>query len=98
MLYHITCVIVYAFAVSYSMLMHIESSEEITLLELNEEAEENWHETSQAAAPGEEELTLEDLPECSDHRPISFLKGKPWNILSLPCFTKYYLSLLCLMH
>ena len=41
----------------------------------------------------------EELPECPDHRPTSFLKGKPRSILSLPCFYKYleYLLLL-LMH
>ena len=59
------------------MLMHIGSSKGITLLEFNEEQEEDQQETSQAIAPGEEEQTLEDLPECSDHRPTSLLKGKP---------------------
>ena len=78
--------------------MHIGSSKEITLLEFNEEAEEDQQETSQAVAPGEEEQTLEDLPKRLDHRPTSFLKGKPRSILSLPCFTKYYFSPLCLMH
>ena len=59
MLYHITCVIVYAFAISYSMLMHIGSTEEITLLEFNEEEEEAQQETPQAVALGEEEQTPE---------------------------------------
>ena len=44
MLYHITRVIVYAFMISYFMLIHIESSEEITLLEFNEEEEEDQQE------------------------------------------------------
>ena len=57
------------------MLMHIGSSEEITLLEFNEE-EEDHQEVPQAAALGEEEHALEDLLECPDHRPTSFLKGK----------------------
>ena len=39
MLYHITCVIIYAFVISYTMLMHIGSTQEITLLEFNEEEE-----------------------------------------------------------
>ena len=78
--------------------MHIGSSEEITLLKFNEEQEEDQHETPQAVALGEEEQTLKDLLEWSDHRPTSFLKGKPQSILSLSCFTKYYLSPLCLMH
>ena len=74
------------------MLMHIGSSKEITLLEFNEEEEEDQQETPQASTPREEEQTLEDLPECSDHWPTSFLKGKPRSILSLPCFTKQLLE------
>ena len=69
-MYHITCVIVYAFAISYAMLMHIGSTEEITLLEFNEEEEGNQQETPQATALGEEEQTLEEFPECPDH-PLS---------------------------
>ena len=98
MSYHIICVLVYAFVISYFMLMHIGSSEEITLLEFNEEEEGDQQETPQAAAPREEEQTPEDLPKCPDHRPTSFLKGKPRSILSLLCFTKLHLSSLCLMH
>ena len=74
------------------MLMHIGSSEEITLLEFNEEEEEDQPEMPQDIAPGEEEQTLKDLPKCPDHRPTSFLKSKPRSILSLLCFTKYHLS------
>ena len=76
------------------MLMHIGSSEEITLLEFNEEEEEDQQEMPQDVALGEEEPTLEDLLECPDHWPTSFLKGKPWSILSLPCFIKYRLEFL----
>ena len=83
--------------ISYSMIMHIGSSEGVTLLEFNKEEEEDQQETPQATAL-EEEQTLKELPECPDHQPTSFLKGKPWSILSLPCFTKYHLSHLCLMH
>ena len=39
--HHIIRVIIYAFFISYFMLMHIGSSEEITLLEFNEEEEED---------------------------------------------------------
>ena len=39
--YHITHVNIYAFVISYFMLMHIGSSEEIILLEFNEEEEED---------------------------------------------------------
>ena len=84
--------------ISYSMIMHIGSSEGITLLEFNEEEEEEQPETPQAVAPKGEEKTLEDLPECLVHRPTYFLKGKPRSILSLPCFRKYYLSPLFFMH
>ena len=59
------------------IIMHIESSEGITLLEFNEEEEEEQQETPLAIAPEGEEQTLEDLPKCPDHRPTSFLKGKP---------------------
>ena len=83
--------------ISYFKLMHIGSFEGITLLEFKEEPEEQ-QEAPQAVAPEGEEQTLEDLPECLDHRPTSFIKGKPQSILSLPCFTKYHLSPLCLMH
>ena len=80
------------------MLLHIGSSKEITLLEFNEEAEEDQQETSWDIALGEEKQTLEDLPECLNHWPTSFLKRKPQSILSVPCFTKYYMSPLCSMH
>ena len=46
----------------------------------------------QATALGEEEQTPEELPKCSDHRPTSFLKGKPKSILSLPLFYKILLE------
>ena len=55
MSYHIICVIVYAFVICYSTLMHIGSTEEITLLEFNEEEKENQQETPQDTASGEEE-------------------------------------------
>ena len=47
MFYHIIRVIIHAFAISYSMLMHIGSIEEITLLEFNEEEEGDQQETPQ---------------------------------------------------
>ena len=90
--HHTIHVIIFAFVISYFMLKHIGSSEGITLLEFNKEEEEQ-EETPQAIALEEEEQTLEDLPECPDHRPTSFLKGKLRSILGLPCFTKYHLSL-----
>ena len=81
----------YAFAISYAIFMHIGSTEEITLLEFNEGEKGDQQEIPQAIVPEEEEQTPKELPECPDHRPTSFLKGKPRSILSLQCFTKYYL-------
>ena len=77
--------------------MHIGSPEEITLLEFEAEEEEN-QEAPQQVAPESEEQAPEELPKCPDHRPTSFLKGKPRSILSLLRFIKYHLSPLCLMH
>ena len=65
--------------------MHIGSTEEITLLEFNEGEEGDQQEIPQAT-------TLEELPECPDHRPTSFLKGKPRSILSLLVFYKILLE------
>ena len=77
--------------------MHIGSSEGITLLELEIVEEEDQEAPQQVALEGEEH-TPEELSECLDHRPTSFLKGKPQSILSLLCFTNINLSHLCLMH
>ena len=72
--------------------MHLGSTEEITLLDFNEGEEGDQQELPQAAAPKEEEQTLEELSECPDHRPTSFLKGKPRSILSLLVFYKILLE------
>ena len=66
--------------------------EEITLLEFNEEEEGDQQGIPQAIAPEEEEQNLEELLECPDHRLTSFLKGKPYSILSLPLFYKISLE------
>ena len=57
--------------ISYFMLMHIGSSKGITLLESKEELEEQQKAPQTIALEGEEQ-TLEDLPECPDHRPTCF--------------------------
>ena len=62
--------------ISYFMLMHIGSSKGITLLEFNKEEEEHLEAPQPIALEGEEQA-LEDLPECLDHQPTFFLKGKP---------------------
>jgi len=56
--------------------------EGVTLLEFegaSQEEEPEVQEIDKAAAE-------EELPECPNHQPSSFLKGKPRSILSLPCF------------
>ena len=71
--------------------MHaIGATEEIMLVE-NQEAQHQ-------EALGEGEPKVDHLLECPDHQPSTFVKGKPGSILSLPCFIRYYLSHLCLMH
>ena len=77
--------------------MHIGSPEGITLLEF-EAMEQEDQEAPQQGAPKGEEQVPKELPECSDHKPTSFLKGKSRSILSLLCFYKYHLRPLCLMH
>ena len=57
------------------MLTHIGLPEGVTLLEFEEEAEDNQG-TPQPAAPEGEELATNELLECPNHRPTSFLKGK----------------------
>ena len=68
--------------ISYFMLIHIGSPEGVTLLEFEEEVEDNQG-TPQLIAPEGEEPNMEELLECPNHRPTSFLKGKPRSILSL---------------
>jgi hypothetical protein len=50
----------------------------VTLLEFEgsilEEVQEQPGEPEEAASEGN---TIDELPECPDHRPSSFLKGKP---------------------
>ena len=88
MCHHFILVRMYAFAIPYAIFMHIGSTEEITLLEFDEVEEGNQQENPQVAAPEGEEQNPEELPECPDHRPTSFLRGKPQSILSLPVFYK----------
>ena len=67
--------------------------EGVTLLEFegaNQEEEPEVQEANEAVA-------AEELPECPDHQPSSFLKGKPRSILTLPCSYKYIEYLLLLM-
>ena len=78
--------------------MHLGSEEEITLLEFEEAEEGDQQENPQAAAPEGAEQNPKELPECPDHRPTSFLRGKPRSIISLPVIYKCLLTYLWLMH
>jgi hypothetical protein len=42
--------------------------------------------------PEADEEDVEELPECPDHRPSSFERGKPWNISPSVC--KYLINVL----
>ena len=74
--------------------MHLGSEEEIMLLEFDEVEEGDQQENPQVAVPKGVEQNPEELPECPDHRPTSFLRGKPRSILSLPVFYKWLLKYL----
>ena len=67
--------------------------EGVTLLEFEGASQEEEPEVQAI----DEAAAEEELPECPDHRPSSFLKGKPRSIISLPCFYKYIEYLLLLM-
>ena len=67
--------------------------EGVMLLEFKGANQEEEPEVQEA----DEAVVAEELPECPDHQPSSFLKGKPRSILSLPYFHKYIEYLLLLM-
>ena len=90
--HHTTLVNIYAFAISYAIFMHLGSEEEITLLDFDEVEEGDQQENPQVAAPEGMEQNPEELPECPDHRPTSFLRGKPRSILCLLVFYKILLE------
>ena len=54
MYHHIILVSMYAFATSYVIFMHLGSTEEITLLEINEGEEGDQQEIPQATTPEEQ--------------------------------------------
>ena len=55
--------------------------------------------SSGAGGAGPQEGANEEILECPDHQPSSFLKGKPRSILSLLCFENgYFEYLYLLMH
>ena len=85
---------------SYAVHMHaIGVLEGVTLLEFEQELpEEQQQVQEQKVQAPEGGVNEEEVLECPDHQPSSFLKGKPRSIISLLCFYKYRLHPLCLMH
>jgi hypothetical protein len=65
--------------------LHHTGSQEVTPVAVPEEPEEQ-------EVPEADEEVGEDLPECPDHRPNSFERGKPRSI-SLPV-CKYFINAL----
>jgi hypothetical protein len=65
------------------MQLHHTGSQEESQVAVPEE--QTWTDPQELQArevPGEEEKG-EELPECADHHPSSFERGKSWSILSL---------------
>jgi hypothetical protein len=71
--------------------LHHIGSQEVTPVAVPEEPEEQ-PEVQEQEVPEAEEKVGEDLPECPDHRPSSFERGKPRSI-SLP-ICKYFINAL----
>ena len=53
------------------------SSEGVTLLEFELEHQEEQQEAQEQEVQVEGGVNVEDLPECPDHQPSSFLKASP---------------------
>ena len=65
--------------------MHaIGATEKVTLVELDDDPQEENPEVQHQEVPGEGEPEVHHLPECPDHQPATFMKGKPRSIISLP--------------
>ena len=73
--------------------------EGVTLLEFEPVLPEEPQQAQEQEVQDPEEGANEEVLECPDHQPSSFLKGKPRSILSLLCFKNVTLSIFtCLMH
>jgi hypothetical protein len=60
---------------------------------------EEQPEIPEQEVPEAAEEVGEDLPECPDHRPSSFERGKPRSIISLLLYKAcYYIYVIYLMH
>jgi hypothetical protein len=73
--------------------------EEVTLLEFKGALpEEDQEQPGEPEEPASEGVPEEELPECPDHRPSSFLKGKPRCMLTQHLDTCHLSTLTCLLH
>jgi hypothetical protein len=71
--------------------LHHIGSQEVTPVAVPEEPEEQ-PEMQEQEVPEADKKVGEDLPECHDHRPSSFERGKPRSISLLVC--KYFINAL----
>ena len=60
---------------SFTHIHAIGSPEGVTLLEFEPEHQEEQQAAQQKEVQAEKGVNVEDLPECPDHQPSSFLKG-----------------------
>ena len=67
------------------MRMHaLGATEEIMFVELKADPQEENQEVQHQEIPRDREPKADHLPECPDHQPATFVKGKPRSIISLP--------------
>ena len=85
---------------SYTMHMHaIGVPEGVTLLEFEQVLPEEQQQAQEQEVQALEGVNEEEVLECPNHQPSSFLKGKPQSLLSLLCFKNVTLSIFtCLMY
>ena len=79
-------------ALALKYLHHTGLQEEL-LVAVQEEQTGTDPQEVQAQEVPEEEEQGEDLPECVDHQPSSFERGKPRSILSLLLYKSNYLCI-----
>jgi hypothetical protein len=79
-------------ALALKYLHHTGSQEEL-LVAVQEEQTGTDPQEVQAPEVPEEEEQVEDLPECVDHQPSSFERGKPRSIISLLLDKSNYLCI-----
>jgi hypothetical protein len=72
--------------------------EGVTLLEFEGALPEEQEQLEEAEVPVGEGVPEEELPECPDHRPSSFLKGKPRCMLTQSLYIFILSTFTCLLH